>query len=108
MKPVDCTNYKTPPFRGARGKWVNRKDFAGRKSFGVFHCFVCRNKWVSAHAQVRYGQQCTRCKSLRLKPRIMWVNHEQREQSESPPAVKKKPHRKDLCGACKAGVCRIK
>eukprot|EP00035_Acanthoeca_spectabilis_P032689 m.19941 g.19941 ORF g.19941 m.19941 type:complete len:121 (-) comp5504_c0_seq1:158-520(-) len=91
-----------PPFPGAVGQWVPTGQFIGKKSFGKYTC-KCGARWVSAHAQPRFKQECKTCKDG-YYPEVMWRNdptviREARSQTES------KPHLASLCEACKRGCC---
>jgi hypothetical protein len=39
------------------GKWVQRREFPGTKSFGFYSC-ECNKQWMSAHAFKEYRQDC--------------------------------------------------
>ena len=93
-----------PPFPDARGEWVRRKNFTGRKTFGHFTCFECNKDWTSAHAFKAYAQRCKAC-SENAFPRFLWQNDKDHERAEGK-RPDQKPHLNHLCGACKAGVCK--
>jgi hypothetical protein len=88
------------------GYWQERNEFSGSKSFGHFVCNACRkSSWISAHAYKHYKQACKRCNRFSL-PALLWVNTEYcRDEMSDLDVIKKKPHRKRLCEACKKGVC---
>ena len=94
---------KRPPFEDAVGKWVARKEFIGRKSFGIFRC-PCQ-EWLSAHAFKHYRQECKACGSNEYAT-FMWVNSET-TVSDGRHEPTDKPHLRHLCEACKQGVCRM-
>ena len=53
------------------GRWVERQDFHGRKSFGVFSCPSCTKVWMSAHAfrdftQVRWERHTVHGSTLAM------------------------------------------
>jgi hypothetical protein len=99
-----------PPFDDIEGKWVPRKQFKGRESFGRYRCHACKKSWTSAHAFKWYRQGCKDC-NKRFLPCCMWVNakpHRQREHkhdSDSTTTKKDKPHDKSRCDACDAKKC---
>ena len=104
-KHRDNKNYsppRKPPFEGAEGFWVKRADFEGRKSFGIYYC-ECSASWLSAHAHSAYRQECKTCRS-HVHPSYMWINSRESSRSESAHDGDK-PHMRDLCEACKLGVC---
>ena len=110
---VCVTRMKTPAAPvSSPGKWVSRDEFDGRKSFGQFVCFNCNSQWISAHAYRRFKQGCTRCHKYYF-PRLMWKNYGRRESEDDDDdgevmnLDREKPHRRDLCQACKAGVCEL-
>ena len=108
----DSTRHPVPPPPSppieSSGHWIEREKFPGDKSFGYFFCFTCAGKsaWISAHAFKRYKQGCKTCDTYFL-PVYMWVNdhgndsNEYRDIEES----EKKPHKRDLCEACRLGQC---
>ena len=97
-----------PPFEGAEGEWVNRHEFAGRKSFGFFECesLSCGKKWYSAHAFPSYKQGCQECEHESL-PAYLWVNYggNERDYDDYERDDSNAPHDRDRCMACRAGVC---
>ena len=71
-----------PPFQGAVGAWVKRRDFEGRKSFGIFMCHRCKRKtWRSAYAMKKFRQGCKKC-NKQLLPKFMWENHQPQKVRE--------------------------
>ncbi|GAX84636.1 hypothetical protein CEUSTIGMA_g12057.t1 [Chlamydomonas eustigma] len=100
-----------PPLESAEGYWVQRKDFEGRKSFGVFQCAQCSRRWYSAHAFKEYKQGCQRCDRYYL-PIAMWVNTGDRDSDDDDNGFGDDekddagPHDSERCEACKAGVCK--
>jgi hypothetical protein len=93
-----------PPFQGAVGAWVKRRDFEGRKSFGIFMCHRCKRKtWRSAYAMKKFRQGCKKC-NKQLLPKFMWENSATRENREKN-MQKKGPHDSRRCEACRLGVC---
>jgi len=90
------------------GKWVERSEFNGKKSFGYFECDGCSGKsWVTAHAFKQYKQACKSCNQYSLAV-YMWVNLERRESRGGRDEEEgKPPHLRHLCEACKLGVCRL-
>ena len=105
----DYTRVLDPPFPNASGKWVRRANFTGQKSFGVFTCGDCDKDWLSAHAQVSYTQQCKACK-CKAYPSQMWENDGKAKSdtdSDDEREGQETPHLSHLCGACKAGVCKV-
>jgi len=90
-----------PPYPGMDGEWVLPCDFRGRKSFGLFACAGCENRWMSAHAQPRYTQGCQRCERGAL-PKAMWQNAGGGSGVKS---TKTPPHHAHRCEACRLGVC---
>jgi hypothetical protein len=93
-----------PPYPGCQGKWVDREDFTGLKSFGYFLCLNCFSCWTSAHAQVRYRQGCTKCDSY-FYPIYMWKNKSAKVGKKN--KEDDLPHLSQYCEACKAGDCKI-
>ena len=96
----------SPPFEGANGKWVRRRDFTGKKSFGRFCCTRCHKEWLSAHAQANYRQACKECRRYFLATH-MWVNKIKVLPSTPDSGPDSSSwHKSDLCEACKRGVCK--
>eukprot|EP00445_Apocalathium_hangoei_P017794 CAMPEP_0203891752 /NCGR_PEP_ID=MMETSP0359-20131031/35009_1 /ASSEMBLY_ACC=CAM_ASM_000338 /TAXON_ID=268821 /ORGANISM="Scrippsiella Hangoei, Strain SHTV-5" /LENGTH=194 /DNA_ID=CAMNT_0050813589 /DNA_START=40 /DNA_END=624 /DNA_ORIENTATION=+ len=95
-----------PPVDEA-GRWVEREEFEGRKSFAFFRC-ECRKTWKTAHGYPDYTQDCKSCDASCL-PTYMWVNDEQRlhpdgDRRQSSDDVGT-PHDSARCEACRLGVC---
>lgn len=87
------------------GEWIMREDFKKRKSFGFFLCKECQNRWTSAHSYPRYKQDCKSCCKSNY-PVLLWKNASKYHRSDrNEDDENKKPHRRDLCEACKAGAC---
>jgi len=92
------------PYEGVSGRWVASKDFKQQTSFGFYMCCGCNKRWMSAYANVEYGQQCKKCKA-NCKPFAMWVNSKQKLDGKSI-TDNKVNHQKNLCEACRLGVCK--
>lgn len=93
-----------PPFPDARGNWVPRIEFHGKKSFGYYTC-DCGSIWTSAHAQKQYRQECKSCMASTLA-HLMWVNDNIASRNRVKPDEKSdKPHLRHLCEACNKGDC---
>ena len=92
-----------PPF-DLVGEWILPSDFHGRQSFGYYKCKKCHHSWSSAHATVRYFQKCTKCNQEEY-PIWMWKNSENNFKKKGKNVDYTKPHRRDLCQACRLGVC---
>jgi hypothetical protein len=107
---VDVTKPKGPPHAGLKGYWIQASSCRHKQSFGVYYCRKCHNeagelgkKWYSAHAYREFEQQCKDCKTA-WYPSWMWVNKSRSYRKRS--NKDDKPHRSDLCMACKAGACK--
>jgi hypothetical protein len=99
--PFEPEVFEGVPFEGAEGEWVYRKEFKGRKGFGLFVCTSCSRHWMSAHARRDlYGQGCQSCEK-KIFAYIMWQSygHRDNDQEESDST----PHDASRCDACKAG-----
>ena len=110
MPPLVADEQPNPPFPGADGYWVERGEFPGRKSFGMYECEggKCSGRWSSAHALPAFGQGCKRCERVAL-PRLMWFNNApgtSPKERESPDN-KKAAHDRARCQACAAGACTV-
>ena len=110
MPPPEADEQPDPPFPGADGYWVERAQFPGLKSFGMYECVgkKCSGRWSSAHAQKKFGQGCKRCERFAL-PNLMWFNNassaSRRERKN--PDDEKAAHDRARCQACAAGVCTV-
>jgi hypothetical protein len=102
----NIVHHHPPPFDNAVGRWVLRGDFPGKKSFGWFECPSCSDRaWSSAHSQTVYKQACKDCRT-ECFPCCLWVNDTKKAKLGGPSnPTKLKPHRADLCMACKDGMC---
>ena len=92
------------PFDGAEGEWVERERCPKMKSFGMFQCPRCDNRWKSAHAfKQKFRQGCKRCE-YKSQPCCMWWNPlgDTRERDDT---RDRGPHDGRRCEACKAGCC---
>ena len=95
-----------PPIESS-GHWALREEFFGHKSFGYFVCSICAgSNWISAHAFKNFKQGCKRC-NIYCLPVYMWVNEESRDKfDDDDEDSKKKPHKTELCEACRLGKCK--
>jgi hypothetical protein len=92
------------PFSGIQGQWVFAGEFAGKKSFGYYHC-DCGKWWLSAHSYRKYYQECQICEN-ECYPTYLWVNSDDEPSNkEAVPVDLSKPHDKSRCGACQVGKC---
>ena len=102
-----CNNNFLPenieiPYENCEGEWVDSRLFEkGFKSFGFFLCLNCFKWWLSAHSLNGYGQACISC-NVYHNPKYMWINYNQKSGTKK---ESDKPHRKDLCEACRLGKC---
>ena len=110
MPPRRADEQPDPPFPGADGYWVERAQFPGLKSFGMYECVgkKCLGRWSSAHAQKKFGQGCKRCERFAL-PNFMWFNNASSasRRDRKNPDDKKAAHDRARCQACAAGVCTV-
>ena len=107
IKPIDAAELSPPPIPNVKGYWIQRPYFQGRKSFGAFQCCFCGNAWTSAHAYANYGQGCRRCNIINL-PMFLWQNQKaQKKNNLLQPPAGLKPHDRERCEACRAGVCTV-
>lgn len=113
--PPRAESQPPPPFEAMEGYWVEREEFTGQKSFGLFQCekkgkrgkLPCTKRWKSAHAQKDFGQGCQACNTF-TKPWLMWhntVQHEKREKKN--PDDERAAHDRARCEACARGVCTV-
>lgn len=91
------------PFDGAEGEWVERERCSKKKSFGMFQCPRCDNRWKSAHAfKEKFRQGCKRCE-YKSQPCCMWLNYDDKRKGDD--RRDRGPHDGRRCEACKAGWC---
>jgi hypothetical protein len=92
------------PFPGARGRWVKKDDYQGRKGFGIFVCKSCSRFWISAHAfREKYAQECQGC-DIRTFAYIMWQSSEDRvKDRDEGVEASGSPHDASRCDACRDG-----
>jgi hypothetical protein len=97
-----------PPFEGAVGAWVKRREYEGVKSFGLFTCHRCskHKTWQSAHAFKNYRQGCKKCNKKWL-PIFLWKNDDTMRKNGENMQEKRPPHDSRRCEACKLGLCSI-
>jgi hypothetical protein len=100
-KEKKVTTPSEPPFPGASGEWVLRKDFPFDRdngNFGRFKCGKCGNKWTSAHSWKKNHQECKKCDTGAF-PSWMWLKVG-KQPHDNRSADDRLPHDDSRCGKC--------